>query len=94
MSNKITFEVCHILVDAGYEAQDLLRKLQAGEDFSVLARKYSKCSSSVRGGELGLLKSGQSDPDFEEASLALKPGQTSSAALRTRFGYHLIKRIR
>lgn len=94
MSHKSSFEVCHILVEANYEAEDLIRKLNEGEDFSALARKYSKCSSSNGGGYLGVIRIGQSDPEFEEASLELMPNEISTRAVRTRFGYHLIKRIR
>lgn len=94
MNRSSTFEVYHILVEANYEAEDLIRKLQEGEDFSALARRYSKCSSSVRGGHLGIIKVGQSDSDFEDASLQLTPNEISKKPVRTRFGYHLIKRIR
>jgi parvulin-like peptidyl-prolyl isomerase len=83
----------HILVQHEYEARDLERKLDAGEDFSAVARKFSVCSSRTAGGDLGDL-TGQLhrlDETFREAAEALKPGMRSGP-VRTKFGYHLILR--
>ena len=84
--------VCHILVQHQYEADDLLRLLASGKDFGDLARKYSKCPSASAGGDLGSFGRGKMDEDFEEAALALKAGEVSKKPVRTKFGYHLIKR--
>lgn len=90
---KNSYHVRHILVQHSYEAEDLLRKLKQGESFEELAKKYSKCPSAKSGGDLGILKSGQADEDFEEASISLSEGQSSPSPVRTKFGYHLILRI-
>ena len=82
----------HILVTHKYEAEDILKHLQQGQDFSELAKKRSQCPSAPSGGDLGNLKGKKLDADFEEAAELLKPGQTSGV-VRTRFGYHLIHRI-
>lgn len=82
----------HILVQHEYEAKDLLRLLQQGRDFAALASKHSQCSSAAVGGDLGELKPGKADQDFEEVAFTLKPGQYTSSPVRTRFGYHLILR--
>lgn len=84
--------VSHILVQYDYEAQDVLRSLQGGKSFEDLARKFSKCPSAEQGGELGVFGKGRLDPDFEEAAFALKVGQTTAKPVRTRFGYHIIRR--
>lgn len=89
----MTYKVLHILTKERYEAEDLLKKLAEGKDFSELARKFSLCRSSYQGGDLGIIKSGQADSAFEEAALELQPGQTTKKPIRTRFGFHLIKRI-
>lgn len=83
----------HILVQHEYEARDLERKLNAGEDFSMIAAKHSLCSSRANGGDLGDLtgKLNRLDETFREAAEALKPG-TRSGPVRTKFGYHLIFR--
>lgn len=89
-----SYHVHHILVDQKYEAEDLLRQLQQGKRFFDLAQKFSKCSSAQNGGDLGPIKEGQADPSFEEAALLLQPGETSQTPIRTRFGYHLIFRVK
>lgn len=83
----------HILVQHEYEARDLERKLDAGEEFSVVAQKFSLCSSRSAGGDLGDLtgKLHRLDETFREAAELLKPG-SRSGPVRTKFGYHLILR--
>lgn len=85
--------VRHILVAQKYEAEDVLRKLQAGEAFESLAKKWSQCPSKDQGGDLGEVDGRRLDPDFFEAAQILKPGQVSPI-VRTRFGYHLIQRLK
>lgn len=86
--------VKHILVKEKYEAEDLLRKLQQGKEFSDLAQKFSICSSSQRGGDLGEVHISRLDESFADAACALKIGQMSSMPVRSRFGYHLILRCK
>jgi parvulin-like peptidyl-prolyl isomerase len=81
----------HILVQQKYEAEDVLCLLKQGQDFGMLAKKWSTCSSSSAGGELGDLKGKKLDADFEDAASILKPGQTSGI-IRTKFGYHIIRK--
>ena len=83
----------HILVEHAFEAEDLLRKLSEGSDFGELARKFSKCPSGKQGGDLGVIESQRLDQDFVEGYEALCAGQISGT-IRTRFGYHLIRRER
>jgi len=84
--------VSHILVENRYEAEDLIKKLAEGESFEALARRFSKCPSSKMGGDLGPVDSRRLDNTFAEAAEILKPGEVSPI-VRTRFGYHLIKKI-
>lgn len=83
--------ISHILVQYEYEASDILKSLLSGKKFEELAKKYSKCSSAQAGGDLGIVGRGRMDEDFEDAAFALKPGEISKP-IRTKFGYHLIKR--
>lgn len=87
-----TYHAHHILLRHEYEALDMLRKLSQGTPFSELARKFSICSSAQRGGDLGILSRGRADPEFEQATLRLSPGEITRTPVRTRFGYHLILR--
>lgn len=89
---KKTYHVSHILVTHDYEAQDILRKIQEGKSFEEMARKFSKCPSSQRGGDLGPIPLGAADEDFEIAAMALESGTMTKSPIRTKFGYHLIKR--
>lgn len=82
----------HILVSHEYEAKDILRKLNSGEDFEKLAKDFSLCPSSKTGGHLGEFPKGRMVAAFEAALLKLAVGETSGI-VRTQFGYHVIKRL-
>ena len=82
----------HILVKNKFEAEDLLRMLKQGKIFEDLAKKFSTCSSAASGGDLGFVHPKKLDPDFFESAQMLKSGQISPSPVRTKFGYHLIKR--
>lgn len=86
-----SLSLSHILVQHQYEAEDLQRRLQRGEDFATLAQKQSKCPSAKAGGSLGEVPLHRLEETFREAAEILKPGETSGI-VRTPFGYHLIKR--
>ncbi|MBC7370863.1 MAG: peptidylprolyl isomerase [Bdellovibrionaceae bacterium] len=82
----------HILVQHEYEAQDVLRLLNQGKSFAELAVRFSKCPSAPKGGDLGEMKKGRADEDFEDAAYLLAPGQMTTKPVKTKFGYHLILR--
>ncbi|MCD6379609.1 peptidylprolyl isomerase [bacterium] len=66
-------------------------KIQEGEDFADLAKKYSEGPSAKYGGNLGFVKlEDLNNPEFEKAASKLKVGEISPPVL-TDFGYHLIK---
>ena len=89
MSTKI--RASHILVEKQSQAIKVQEELKAGANFSELARKYSTCPSGKRGGDLGQFGRGQMVKEFEVVAFSLKPGQVSDP-VKTKFGYHLIKR--
>jgi parvulin-like peptidyl-prolyl isomerase len=80
----------HILVETEKEANELLKRIEAGESFEELAKKYSKCPSGRNGGDLGYFTRGMMVPEFEEAAFELPKGKVSKP-VQTDFGYHLIK---
>lgn len=82
----------HILLQHQYQAEDVLRLLKHGEEFSVIAHKHSQCSSKTAGGDLGLIALDRLEETFKEAAEVLKVGELSPI-VRTRFGYHLILRL-
>jgi peptidyl-prolyl cis-trans isomerase SurA len=91
--------VRHILVRTNelVSESDALRKLnilreriRQGADFGELARLNSDDASAARGGDLGWLVAGDTDPGFERAMNALRISEVSEP-VRTPFGFHLIQ---
>ena len=80
----------HILVKTEQEAQDIIKQLANGAEFSELAKAESIGPSGKDGGALGWFKSSDMVAAFAEAAQALEPGQTSSEPVQTQFGWHVI----
>ena len=73
-------------------AHSLLSVLARAPDrFAELAAAYSACPSAAAGGNLGQLARGDTTPEFEEALLALAPGETTRVPVETRYGFHIIR---
>lgn len=83
------FRAAHILVATEEEALDLITQLNVGKDFGSLAAEYSTGPSGPGGGDLGWFGRGAMVAPFEEAVLALEPGEIS-APVKTQFGWHVI----
>jgi len=81
----------HILVTTKESADDLLRQINEGADFAVLARQNSSCPSGQNGGDLGTFGPGMMVKPFEDAVEATAIGSVSQP-VQTQFGYHLIHR--
>ena len=82
----------HILVDKHSQALALISKIREGEDFGAVAKKYSNCPSKKKGGDLGWFTKGQMVPEFEKAAFGLNVGAMTSDPVKTKFGYHIIRR--
>lgn len=73
-------------------AQEILQKLKSGEDFKMLALKYSEDPSAKTNlGSLGAFARGQMVPEFEQAAFALRKSGELAGPVKTDFGYHIIK---
>jgi len=90
MSNKI--HCAHILVKTEKEANKVLERLKKGDKFSAIAKDVSLCPSKKRGGDLGTFGRGQMVKEFEKAAFDLQKGQISPI-VKTKFGYHIIRRL-
>lgn len=73
------------------KADSLIKRLDKGEAFADLAKKYSDDYSGKEGGDIGYTKRGTLDPDYERAAFSLDAGDYSKVPVRSRFGYHVIK---
>jgi parvulin-like peptidyl-prolyl isomerase len=83
--------VRHILVETQEEAEAVLKRLDAGEDFVALAAELSTDSSNKDdGGDLGWFGRGRMVPEFEAAAFESEVGLLSSP-VQTQFGYHIIE---
>lgn len=81
----------HILVETEEEAQAVIERLEAGEDFAAIAKEVSTdTGSGAQGGELGWFGPGMMVPEFEEGVAALEPGQVSEP-VQSQFGFHVIR---
>ena len=80
----------HILLDNEEKAVEIIKKLQAGEEFAKLASEYSTGPSAASGGDLGWFGEGQMVPEFSKAAFALNPGDIVTKPVKTQFGWHII----
>ena len=90
MPNKV--HCAHILIKTQTEANAVLERLKKGEKFAKIAKEVSLCPSKKRGGDLGTFGRGKMVKEFEKAAFALQKGQISPV-IKTKFGYHIIKRL-
>ncbi len=82
----------HILVDTQEEAEAIIERLNAGEDFAAVADETTTDPSGQgSGGELGWFSRGQMVSAFEEAAFALEPGSYSETPVQTQFGWHVVQ---
>lgn len=81
----------HILLDSKDAADAAIKRLDAGEDFTALAKELSTGPSGPNGGELGYFRRGAMVPSFELASFAMEIGTYSKEPVQTQFGWHVIK---
>jgi foldase protein PrsA len=74
------------------KAQDVLKQVKAGGDFTELAKKNSQASDAASGGDLGFFTKGQLPDNLQAAAEALQPGQVSDV-MKTQYGYEILKVI-
>ncbi|WP_345795980.1 peptidylprolyl isomerase [Castellaniella sp. MT123] len=68
----------------------LRTRIEHGESFAELAKRYSQDASAPQGGDLGWVNPGDTVPAFEQAMNALQPDQVSEP-VKSPFGWHLIQ---
>ena len=81
----------HILLKTEDDAKAVLKELAGGADFEKLAKEKSTGPSASNGGSLGWFKAQTMVPAFANAVKTMKKGDVSKTAVKTQFGYHIIK---
>ena len=80
------------------KAEEILSRAKAGEDFATLANEFSEDPGNTNpqtqaknGGLYADTPKGRMVPAFEQAALALEPGQVAPDLVETDYGYHIVK---
>ena len=82
----------HILVDKEADATAIIASLKKGAKFEEIAKKRSKdTGSGSKGGDLDWANPSSYVPEFSAALQALKKGQLTDKAVKTQFGFHVIR---
>ena len=69
-----------------------MKGVKDAASFAAVAKAHSDCGSAKDGGDLNWFKRGMMQKPFEDASFALKVGETSGV-VDTDSGLHIIKRL-
>lgn len=73
------------------QAENIIKKLEDGEDFEELAKKYSDDSATAEdSGELGYFNTDDMDENFIEKAKELKNNEYTKEPVKTQYGYHII----
>jgi len=81
----------HILVTEEEEANAIVERLEAGEDFAAIAAEASQDPGSRnQGGDLGFFTRDRMVAPFADKAFELEPGETSEP-VETQFGWHIIR---
>lgn len=77
--------------EAKKKAEDLIKQLNDGADFSTLAKENSDdTGSATKGGDLGYFNKGDMVKEFETAAYNLKVKEYTKEPVKTSYGYHII----
>jgi len=80
----------HIVVATEKEAEEALKEVQEGKDFSRVASERNIDASRKKGGELGWVSRGVMVKPFDDELFSLGTGEVSPI-VKTSFGFHIIK---
>jgi len=84
------YRAAHILVESEEKANEIKAEIEGGVEFADAAAKYGTDGTKASGGDLGWFGTGMMVKPFEEAVVAMKPGELKGP-VQTDFGWHLIK---
>lgn len=73
------------------KAKSIIKKLDKGEKFSSLAKKYSTDEGTAsKGGDLGYFQLNEMVSEFSNAVKELKKDEYTKEPVKTEYGYHII----
>ena len=75
------------------EAEDIIKKLDKGEDFAKLAKEYSDDEGTASDGGKLTVTYGAVVDEFWDATNNLKDGKYTEEPVKSEYGYHIIYRI-
>jgi peptidyl-prolyl cis-trans isomerase C len=81
----------HILVADEKAANDVIARLNKGEDFAAIAKQVSTDGSAQAGGDLGYFTRERMVKPFSDAAFDMKPGTYGTKPVRSQFGWHIIR---
>ena len=90
LSDFNEYKARHILLQSEEDANVVIEELKAGANFEELAKAKSQGPSAPNGGDLGWFKAETMVPAFAKAVREMEKGVYSTAAVNTRFGWHVI----
>ena len=76
------------------EAEDIIKKLDDGEDFAKLAKEYSDDEGTASNGGKLTVTYGSVVDEFWDGVNELKDGEYSKEPVKSEYGYHIIYRIK
>jgi foldase protein PrsA len=84
-------EIAEAEAQALKTAKTVIKKLNDGEDFAKLAKKYSnEEATATKGGDLGYFELDEMVDEFSNAVKELKVKEYTKEPVKSQFGYHII----
>lgn len=91
---QLTIEPSQKIIDSVRALADtLIDSLDHGVNWELMAKNHSQDTSAANGGDLGYIRKGLLDPNYERGVSLLNNGQHSEDPVKTPLGWHIIKVI-
>lgn len=91
-AGALEYRARHILVDTEDQAKALIAQIKGGAKFEDVAKASSKdTGSGANGGDLDFANASVYVPEFGQAMVKLKKGEMTETAVKSQFGFHIIR---
>jgi peptidyl-prolyl cis-trans isomerase C len=87
---KVEYKARHILLKTEAEAKATIQELDAGKDFTALAKAKSTGPSKTVGGDLGWFNLQQMVKPFGDALAKMNKNTYSKQPVKTQYGWHVV----